>query len=299
MIKKLSLYAFALLGCLVLFNSCKKEYESIDTIDKRAIQDYITKNNLVGVKDTLGYYYQIITPGTGNTVANSDSVYYTYNFTHTNGTSILKNGDYQIPGTFLGYTDRFSFKTIPGVRLTLAKLKRGGTARVIIPSSMAFGKNGNTTLGVESNEIIVIELAMLPYLHQYQVDNFLINKFVTANNLVTVKPPSRIQYIVSSVGTGADILPTSKITVKYTGRLLNGTVFDSSTDGVEFSLDQVIQGWTLGIPGNVKVGGKIRLLIPSDLAYGTKSQTDGIGNVTIPGNSCLDFDIEVVSIATP
>lgn len=114
-----------------------------------------------------------------------------------------------------------------------------------------------------------------------------------------MKPPSRIQYIVSSVGTGADILPTSKIKVKYTGRLLNGTVFDSSTDGVEFNLDEVIQGWTLGIPGNVKVGGKIRLLIPSDLAYGKSAQTDGIGTTTIPGNSCLDFDIEVISLTAP
>lgn len=299
MIKKLSLYAFALLGCLVLFNSCKKEYESIEDVDKRAIADYIAKNNLVGVKDTLGYSYQIITPGAGAAVANTDSVYYTYDFKRANGVSIIKNGDYQIPGTFLGYTDRFSFKTIPGVRLTLAKLKKGGTARIILPSSMAFGKNGNTALGVESNEIIIVELALVNLDHQYQVDNFLINKFVTANSLTTVKPTNRIQYIVSSVGTGADILPTSKIKVKYTGRLLNGTVFDSSTDGVEFNLDEVIQGWTLGIPGNVKVGGKIRLLIPSDLAYGKSAQTDGIGNTTIPGNSCLDFDIEVISLTAP
>ncbi|WEK18813.1 MAG: FKBP-type peptidyl-prolyl cis-trans isomerase [Candidatus Pedobacter colombiensis] len=297
MIKKLSLYTFALLGSLVLFNSCKKEYESIETVDNRAIADYIKNNNLTGVKDTLGYHYQIITPGTGASVLNSDSVYYTYNFTHINGTSITKNGDYQIPGTFLGYTDRFSFRTLPAVRITLGKLKKGGTARVILPSSMAFGKNGVPSLGIESNEVIVVELALLDFAHQYQVDNFLINKFVAANNLQPVVDPTRVRYIVSAEGTGkADLKSTSTVTVKYTGRLLSGTVFDSNTDGYTALLSDLIPGWYKVLPGKVGVGGKIRLIIPSDLGYGTSVQRDAAGNVTIPANSCLDFDLEITAI---
>jgi FKBP-type peptidyl-prolyl cis-trans isomerase FkpA len=298
MIKKLSLYTLALLGGLVLFNSCKKEYETIETLDERTIADYIKNNNLTNVKDTLGYHYQIITPGAGVVLLNSDSVYYTYDFKHTDGRTIIKNGDYQIPGTFLGYTDRFGFLTIPSVRFTLSKLKRGGAARVIVPSRLAFGKNGNTTLGVGSNEVIVIELALLAESKQYQIDNLLINKFVAANKLqTTVDPGKRVQYIVSNVGTGKeDLKASSTVKVKYTGRLLNGTVFDSSADGVEFKLDEVIKGWTETLPGKIGVGGKIRLLIPSDLAYGEKAQTDINGKVSIPGNSSLDFDIEIVSI---
>lgn len=297
MIKKLSLYTIALLGCLVVFNSCKKEYETIETLDERSIADYLAKNNITDAKDTLGYYYQIINKGTGAAVNNTDSVYYTYDFKHANGTSFLKSPDYQIPSTFLGYTDRFSFKTIPAVRLTLGKLKKGGSARIILPSRLAFGKNGQTALGVESNEIVVVEVALLPQQNRVELDNFLLNKFITANSLQTTLDPSRVRYIISAEGTGKEtVKETSKVKVKYTGRFLNGTTFDSSTDGVEFVLNEVIAGWTKVIPGKIGVGGKIRLLIPSDLGYGQFAQTDGNGNVSIPANSCLDFDIEIVSI---
>lgn len=297
MIKKLSLYTFALLGSLMLFNSCKKEYESIETLDTRTIEEYLAKNNIPELKDPSGFYYQIIAEGTGAAVVNSDSVYYTYDFKHTNGTSFLKNGDYTIPGTFLGYTDRFNFLTIPGVRLTLAKLKKGGTARVILPSRMAFGKNGQPALGVESNEIVVIDLGLMNFSKQYEVDNFVINKFVTANNLQPVLDPTRVRYVISAEGTNKqDLKETSVVNVKYTGRLLNGTVFDSSTDGVTFTLNELIKGWYKVMPGKIGTGGKIRLLVPSDLGYGKSAQTDAAGNVTIPGNSCLDFDIEIVSI---
>jgi FKBP-type peptidyl-prolyl cis-trans isomerase FkpA len=297
MIKKLSLYTLALLGCLILFNSCKKEYESVETMDTRVIEEYLAKNNIPELKDPSGFYYQIISEGTGAAVANTDSVYYSYDFKHANGTSFLKNGDYTIPGTFLGYTDRFNFLTIPGVRLTLDKLKKGGTAKVILPSRMAFGKNGQTALGVESNEIIVIDLGLLDFSKQHEVDNFLINKFLTANNLQTMTDPTRVRYIISAEGTNKqDLKETSVVNVKYTGRLLNGTVFDSSTDGVSFTLNELIQGWYKVMPGKIGTGGKIRLLIPSDLGYGKSAQTDASGNVTIPGNSCLDFDIEIVSV---
>lgn len=297
MIKKLSLYTIALLGCLVLFNSCKKEYESIGTVDERAIADYLKQNNISATKDESGFYYQIITPGTGAVVANSDSVFYSYDFKHANGTSFLKSPDYQIPATFLGYTDRFSFRTLPALRLTLSKLKKGGTARIILPSSMAFGKNGQTALGVEPNEIVIIEVGLLPYLNKVELDNALLNKFIAANNLQTVLDPTRVRYIITAEGTGKqDVKETSKIKAKYTGRLLNGTVFDSSADGIDFKLNEVIAGWTKIIPGKIGVGGKIRLLIPSDWGYGQFNQTDGNGTVTIPANSCLDFDIEILSV---
>ncbi|SMC77686.1 FKBP-type peptidyl-prolyl cis-trans isomerase [Pedobacter africanus] len=297
MIKKLSLYTFALLGTLVLFNSCKKEYESVETLDTRSIKEYLAKNNIPENMDPSGFYYQIINPGTGAAVANTDSVYYTYDFKHADGTSITKNGDYTIPGTFLGYTDRFSFLTIPAVRITLGKLKKGGAARVILPSRMAFGKNGLTALGVESNEIIVIDLTLPLFNNQVEVDNFLINKFITANSLQVTTDPTRVRYIISAEGTGkTDLKETSKVNVKYTGRFLNGTTFDSSTDGVTFTLNELIPGWYKVMPGKIGTGGKIRLIIPSDLGYGQSSQTDGMGTVTIPGNSCLDFDIEIVSI---
>lgn len=292
MIKKLSLYTIALLGCLVLFNSCKKEYEPIEVVDKRAIEEYLAKNNITAIEDPSGFYYQIITPGTEGEVTNQDTIFYNYDFKHANGVSFYKNPEYQGNRNFLGYTDNFGFKVIPGVRLTLAKLQKGGTARVILPSRLAFGKNGYKAFGVESNEIVVIDLALLTENSWIEMDNSLMDKFIAANKLENVvTDPNGVRYIISAEGTGkADVKESTTVKMKYTGRLLNGTVFDSSADGIEFKMDGVIKGWTLTIPGKIGVGGKMRLLIPSRLAY------KDIVQQGIPANSVLDFDVEIVSI---
>jgi FKBP-type peptidyl-prolyl cis-trans isomerase len=97
-------------------------------------------------------------------------------------------------------------------------------------------------------------------------------------------------------GTGAAVVSGQCITVQYTGWLADGTKFDSSLDRVGgFQLlagtaGQVIKGWQEGIPG-MKVGGKRRLVIPPALGYGAAGSPP-----TIPANSTLTFDIEVLRI---
>lgn len=93
-------------------------------------------------------------------------------------------------------------------------------------------------------------------------------------------------------GTGDAVKAGDTVTVDYQGTLTDGTIFDSSYEGGEpatFGLDQVIEGWQKGIPG-MKVGGKRRLVIPADLAYGAQAKG------TIPANSALVFEIELKSI---
>ena len=308
MIKKLSLYTLGLAGCLVLFNSCKKEYESIGELDARNIDAYIAKNNITGRKDTLGYAYQITNPATGTVAGNQDSIYYTYEFKHASNATIFKSAEYVFPETFLGYSSSIpnpsaplspaSNLSFPAIRYTLAKLKKGGSAVIVLPSSSAFGRNGYATLGIESNEIIVIQLNRLTYNNQVEIDNFMLNKFVTANTLNVQTNPNRVRYIISAEGTDkATLKSDSYVTVKYTGRLLDGTVFDTSTDGITGFLDRYIPGWYETLPGKVGVGGKIRLLIPSYLAYGKEGRKDSsTGAYVIPPNACLDFDIEITAI---
>ncbi|MGY0038757.1 hypothetical protein [Pedobacter sp. NJ-S-72] len=138
MLKKLSQFTLAFIGLAVLFSSCKKDYESIQVVDERNIQDYITKNNITAIKDPSGFYYQITNPGTGADLVSSDSVFYSFDFKHATNSSIAKSGDYNVPATLLGYTDRFSLGgagyTVTPVRLVMSMLKRGGTAKIIIPS---------------------------------------------------------------------------------------------------------------------------------------------------------------------
>lgn len=103
-----------------------------------------------------------------------------------------------------------------------------------------------------------------------------------------------LQIIDIHEGTG-DVVPEgATITAHYTGALCkNGIIFQSSHDfgkAITFGLDQVIAGWTKGVPG-MKIGGMRRLIIPSDMAYGSARAASNI-----PPNSDLVFDIELQSI---
>ncbi|MGB2985260.1 MAG: peptidylprolyl isomerase [Phycisphaerae bacterium] len=109
-------------------------------------------------------------------------------------------------------------------------------------------------------------------------------KFVTTD--------SGLMYLVLTEGEGESPKPTDQVEVHYTGWLLDGTQFDSSYDRGEpatFPLGGVIKGWTEGV-GMMKVGGKRKLLIPPELAYGER------GRPSIPPNSPLLFDVELLSI---
>jgi FKBP-type peptidyl-prolyl cis-trans isomerase FkpA len=105
----------------------------------------------------------------------------------------------------------------------------------------------------------------------------------------------KLKTIDITTGTGPEAKPTDTVTVDYTGAVtLTGLIFQSSLDSGQpatFPLNQVIQGWTLGIPG-MKVGGKRRLLIPAAQAYGANPpQSSGI-----PANADLVFDVTMINI---
>ena len=104
---------------------------------------------------------------------------------------------------------------------------------------------------------------------------------------------SGLQYVVEKEGTGAQPTAEDEVTVHYTGRLLDGTVFDSSVNRGEpatFPLNRVIPGWTEGVQ-LMKEGAKYTFFIPSDLAYGPQ----GIPGA-IPAHSTLIFDVELIKV---
>ena len=112
----------------------------------------------------------------------------------------------------------------------------------------------------------------------------------TKPNVVVL--PSGLMYQIENPGTGANPKPEETVKVHYTGTLVNGTVFDSSVqrgEPVEFQLDQVIPGWTEGLQKIAK-GGKIKMYIPPQLAYGDE------GRQGIPPASTLVFDVELIEI---
>lgn len=124
-----------------------------------------------------------------------------------------------------------------------------------------------------------------------------VKKYLTLRSLTATQHPSGLFYTVTGQGTGAIIANLCTVTtVRYTARLANGTVFDSTGAGViSFQLGQTIAGWQKGLP-QVSEGGKITLYIPPTLGYGSVDQKDNTGKVIIPANSILIFDIELLDV---
>lgn len=298
--RKITNYLLALFSVLILFTSCKKEYETTEELDNRNIKNYKNAHPNLIFNDVDGYSYSITAPGTGSAVTNTDSVFYSYAFKSTSGTVYNQTSDLAITGTLLGYTNSFRIGgaaySFNPVREVLGKLKRGGKAVLLLPSRMAFGKNGLSSFGIGSNEMIVVELGLYSFEKRHQVDAFETQTFITKNNLTFNTAPSGVKYNVSTPGTGADFISsTTTFVCNYTGRYLDGTIFDQGTSAT-FRLRELVPGWEV-IAGRVSAGGKIRIIIPSILGYGnTADPKSPYYGKDYPSDKVLDFEIEIVSV---
>jgi FKBP-type peptidyl-prolyl cis-trans isomerase len=132
---------------------------------------------------------------------------------------------------------------------------------------------------------------------QVGVDDQLIQEYLTKNGITAQKTASGIYYVISKPGSGANAEAGKMVKVKYTGKTMDGKVFDSNidpqfshTEPLEFVLGQrqVIAGWDEGI-ALLNKGAKATLYIPSGLAYGAEGREP-----QIPANSILIFDVELL-----
>lgn len=114
--------------------------------------------------------------------------------------------------------------------------------------------------------------------------------YIAKNKLNAKRTDSGLYYVINEAGDGAQPTATSNVTVAYKGYYSNGSIFDQSkAAGISFGLNQVIKGWTEGIP-YFKVGGSGILLVPSHLGYGPFDYS------SIPGGSVLIFDVKLISV---
>ena len=136
-----------------------------------------------------------------------------------------------------------------------------------------------------------LEIAEISAKKQNESATFLANNAKNDGFVVTA---TGLQYKILEEGKGKSPTSEDKVIAHYTGKLLDGTVFDSSHDRGEpatFPVSGVIKGWQEALP-MMKEGGKWQIVVPANLAYGDR----GVGNLIGP-NETLIFDIELVSIS--
>lgn len=230
-----------------------------------------------------GLKYKVTELGKGKKVEVGDKVSVHYTGTLTNGTKFDSSRDRNQP---------FSFKVgagqvIRGWDEGLALLNVGDKAILTIPPAIGYGERNMGT--IPSNSTLIFDIEVVDAATPVKAAPY------DVKGKDTIVTASGLKYIYVEKGNGAQAENGKTVDVHYTGYLMDGRTFDSSIERgepISFPLGQnmVIKGWEEGI-ALMKVGDKMRLIIPSDLGYGA----NGAGGV-IPPNATLIFDVELVNV---
>jgi peptidylprolyl isomerase len=182
----------------------------------------------------------------------------------------------------------------------LLGMQPGGKRTAVLPYNLAYGTASRDEVTLNG-----IKYAAIPSKSALVYDFTMVN--VTKAVVIPNVPPPTVTTIQEvTVGTGATAVAGKTVTVTYTGWLYDGTranrkgvQFESnatSTTPLSFTVGSgVIAGFTTGVTG-MQVGGKRTVIIPPDQGYGDKAQTNSSGVVTIPANSTLVFDIQLLTV---
>lgn len=292
-----------------------EEQQMLEKLKEQEIGDianYIATNNITVEPDTNGIYYIETKTGTGKKVKDGEYATVHFEVYKLNGDKVFSTYERGEPLDFK-FGSRFENK---GFQEVVSRMREGGKAEALVPSDMAFGAQGAGNV-IDPYSPIYYHIELLKVMNQEQYDKkradqeakklseqlkkdkeeeATIKKYLADNNITPTEIlPSGLVYIETEKGTGPKPVEGQKVKVNYTGKLLDGTVFDSSYDRgepLEFPLGKraVIEGWDKGV-ALMNEGGKATLIIPSKLAYKDKGAGD-----KIPPYATLVFDVELVSV---
>lgn len=274
------------------------------------LQHFITTNNITTAPTASGLYYIETVKGKGMKIDTGAWVKAHFTVSLINGKQVYST---QERGEPMEFECGKRFDT-PGFEEGVAMMLKGGKAKLIVPSKIAFGESGRGAM-VPPYSTIVYDVEIMDVQSKADHDKQqadkkkaedlklesnkkqegdLMKKYL-ADHKITAKPnASGLIYVEKVKGTGTRAVAGKKVKVHYTGTLLNGTKFDSSRDRnepFEFTLGQgqVIKGWDEGI-AMMNVGGKATLVIPSNIAYGERDMGQ------IPPYSTLVFEVELMDV---
>ena len=284
-------YVIIFMGLLLPLGGCLDDAEDLAKEEEEAIKEYIENNDITVQPTESGLYYIETKEGDGRQPVDGDSVVVNYirlNLTgyvlETNIESVAM--EYSIWSSYVTYAP-FGFLVgsayiIDGWNEGIKYMKEGGEATLLLPSSLA----------LQNYQPMLFEITLLD-VYSPDEETELLEQYLLENNITTEPEESGLYYIETEVGTGLQPQQGDTVDVHYTGRLIDSTIFDTSTGGDPFfftlGTGYVISGWDEGI-AYMKEGGKATLIIPSVLGYGSS------GSGSIPPYSTLIFDVELVDI---
>lgn len=270
--------------CVMMLSACKKDVDQA-LVDRQKIEAYLDEQGLTAEVDPSGLYYIIESPGTGERPEVTDNVRVRYK-------------GYLLDGTVFDQTPADTSRVfnlqglIPGWQIALPLLREGGKGIFIHPSALAYGERPPGGV-IGPNEVLIFEIELIEVVDQEELDRQRIEAYLAENGLTAEVHPSGLHYIIEEPGTGAQADEDDTVVVKYTGYLLDGTIFDRTPGDTtaEFELPRLIEGWQIAIQ-LLKEGGRGTFIHPSGLAYGARPP---FGSPIGP-NEVLIFEIELVQV---
>lgn len=253
-------YIIIALALLSLSMGCNK----VDTLE-----EYYEQEGITPLVTDNGLAYTIHSPGDAEKIKDSDFIMFHFSEMNVEG----KEGASSDNGTGLPINYKVS-ELISWLQDGLHQIGVGGDATLYVSPKLIYRVR---VLRKFDTEVAFNDAVFMEYIDQ--------------NGLTATRTDDGLYYVTDRTGNGRFPSQTTSVTVDYKGYFLNGLQFDSSYDRgmpATFSLQGVIQGWTKGVP-LFDEGSKGTLFVPSYLAYGQQ------GNQSIPPNSPLIFDIELIN----
>lgn len=181
------------------------------------------------------------------------------------------------------------------IELNRASVMNGSVEQDVFYIAENSGIAPDLKIKEKGNKPVVDVTKQVDSAYQHEADIAFIKAQVTAGKIDTTGSVDGVFYQILKEGIGEQVQLTDTVTLFYKGYLMkDGSVFDQTKDKpATFPLARLIKGWQLAVP-KARVGGSIRIFIPSTLAYSIRSRSKAI-----PPNSILVFDIDVVSTKKP
>jgi FKBP-type peptidyl-prolyl cis-trans isomerase FkpA len=268
--KRLTIYVLQLLFLSFAFVSCELEdsdFEKEVKNDDKAINDYLTQNNINAQKHSDGFYYEKLTVNDkGTSLVQDNVVDFYYKISLLNGTVLQEvNSSSAEPARF----KLWSYAIVPiGLDDAIGMMKTGDKYRFYMPSYLAYGTYWCKEFDAFANFIIDVEVIAVhseAEIETAQLDS--IQDYVSAKNLVCQKTASGLFYSEIVAGNGSSPYSYSTVTIDFTRRYLNDTLIKSVT-GIEIQLgdNKAVPGLEEGIK-IMKYGGEALLIMPASIGF--------------------------------